>query len=482
MAPSTPSPDSVEKDPEAAPNSTRQSRNLSFARRSSKAREAGYQNEDPFAGEESGEIQYRTMAWWQASAIMIAETISLGILSLPSVLDTVGLAPGIILIIGLGVLATYTGYVLGQFKLAGTLTRYPYIHTFADAGEVLFSPIGLGAFGREFFGIAQVIFLVFSMGSHVLTWTIMMNTITTHATCTIVWGIIGMLIFIAFDTPRTMKNLSYYSIASFISILTAVLITMIALGVSPPPGAGPVKATEKAQFYTAFNSVSNIVFAYAGHVSFFSFISEFKRPEEWPKALFLLQGADTVLYIVAAIVIYYYATDQVQSPALGTTGDLVKKVAYGMAIPTIIIAGVVYGHVSSKYIFVRLFRGTPHLSSRSLLATSTWLSIVFTLWLLAWIIAESIPVFNDLLSLISALFASWFTYGLSGVFWLFMNYRTGWFSNGPRKAALSVLNMGLVGMGTAICGIGLYASGKSIKADSGQGASWSCADNSKSSA
>ena len=30
---------------------------------------------------------------------------------------------GVILIIGLGIIATYTGYVIGQFKLA-----YPHVH------------------------------------------------------------------------------------------------------------------------------------------------------------------------------------------------------------------------------------------------------------------------------------------------------------------------------------------------------------------
>ncbi len=45
--------------------------------------------------------------------VMIAETMSLGILSLPSVLAAIGLVPGIILIAGLGILATYTGYVIG---------------------------------------------------------------------------------------------------------------------------------------------------------------------------------------------------------------------------------------------------------------------------------------------------------------------------------------------------------------------------------
>jgi amino acid permease len=106
---------------------------------------------------------------------MIAETMSLGILSLPPVLAAIGLVPGIILIAGLGILATYTGYVIGQFKL-----KYPYVHNVADAGEVMAGPIG-----REVFGGAQMLFLVFVMGSHVLTFSIMMNTLTNHGTCTV---------------------------------------------------------------------------------------------------------------------------------------------------------------------------------------------------------------------------------------------------------------------------------------------------------
>jgi hypothetical protein len=46
---------------------------------------------------------------------------------------------------------------------------------------------------------------------------------------------------------------------------------------------------------------------------------------------------------------------------------------------------------------------------RSFLATGTWVAIGLTTWTIAWIIAESIPVFNELLSLISSLFGSWFS-------------------------------------------------------------------------
>jgi len=53
-----------------------------------------------------------------------------------------------------------------------------------------------------------------------------------------------------------------------------------------------------------------------------------------------------------------------------------------------------------KYIYVRMFRGTDRMHKRSLLSIGAWVAIGLVLWVLAWIIAEAIPVFNDLLSLI----------------------------------------------------------------------------------
>ena len=112
------------------------------------------------------------------------------------------------------------------------------------------------------------------------------------------------------------------------------------------------------------------------------------------------------------------------------------------------MAGVINGHVAAKYIYVRLFRGTDEMSKNNWKSFSYWLVIIIVLWIIAWIIAEAIPVFSDLLALISALFASWFTYGLSGVFWLFLN-KGRWFK-GPRKIFLTILNALIVCIGATI--------------------------------
>lgn len=172
-------------------------------------------------------------------------------------------------------------------------------------------------------------------------------------------------------------------------------------------------------------------FPSGGHLAFFSFISEMKQPEDFPKALLCLQITNISLYTASAIVIYRYAGPMVASPAFGSTTSVVEKTAYGIALPTvsaelhqfvgeadlkrqIVIAGVIYAHVNAKYVYVRLFRGTKHMSATTWLAVGSWIGIVAIMWIIALVIAKSIPTFNDLLSLISSLFVSWFTYGIAG--------------------------------------------------------------------
>ncbi|KAJ5933083.1 hypothetical protein N7516_007572 [Penicillium verrucosum] len=421
------------------------------------------QYQDAFGNEEGAEVKYKTMKWWQTGMFMIAESVSLGVLSLPKTLAQLGLAPALILIIGLGILATYTGFTIHQFR-----GRYPHIQNLADAGEVLFGP-----FGRELFGLGQLLFSIFIMGSHILTFSVMMNTVTEHGTCTMVFTAVGFVICFVCSLPRTMKNMTYISCLSFASIVTAVIITMVAVGVQNQGGQN-LKATIDTDLVQAFSAVTNIVFAYCAHVAFFGLIAEMEEPRDFPKALIMLQTFEIIFYTVAAVVIYYYVGQDVTSPALGSAGPILKKVAYGIAIPTIIGAGVVNGHIGLKYIYVRLFRGTDRMHKRDLVAVGSWVGIALTCWVIAWIIADAIPVFSDLLSLISSLFASWFSYGLGGVYWLHIN-KGRWFSS-PRKIVLTVVNVCIILIGGCMCGLGLYVSGKAIH-DTASNNSFSCASN-----
>jgi amino acid permease len=133
---------------------------------------------------------------------MVAENVSLGVLALPQALATLGFVPGILLILFLGAIATWTGYLIGQFKLA-----YPSAQSFADCGYVIAGPIG-----REVMAFAQVLILLFIMAAHVLSFAIAMNAITGHALCTVAFSAVGLVISFVLCLPRTFKNVSYLSI------------------------------------------------------------------------------------------------------------------------------------------------------------------------------------------------------------------------------------------------------------------------------
>ena len=56
-------------------------------------------------------------------------------------------------------------------------------------------------------------------------------------------------------------------------------------------------------------------------------------------------------------------------------------------------------HVAVKFIHVLLFRGTDAMHDQSWGARVKWAAICAVLWILSWIIAEGIPIFNDVLGL-----------------------------------------------------------------------------------
>lgn len=73
--------------------------------------------DDVFGEEENHDIKYKTMTWPFVAVLMITEIVSNGMLSLPSSLDAVGMVPGVIVTAFLGVFATFTAWLLIEFKL-----------------------------------------------------------------------------------------------------------------------------------------------------------------------------------------------------------------------------------------------------------------------------------------------------------------------------------------------------------------------------
>ncbi|KAK3073597.1 hypothetical protein LTR53_004696 [Teratosphaeriaceae sp. CCFEE 6253] len=421
-------------------------------------------------------IAYNTLGWVKAALIMIAETVSLGILSLPAVLASLGLVLGVLLILIFGLLATYTGYVVYQFKLA-----HPSMTSLAHGMELAF-----GRGGRWVAEATQDLMLVFIMAAHLVVFSVAGNVLSGHGVCTTLWMGVGAVVSFGVSLPRTMRGNAWFSMFSCASIATATLVAVISISISRP-GLGtahPFLPPGLSTFPRAAGAVSSIILAYNGHIAYPTIISEMHTPRDFPKALVLLETVTISFYLVVAVVIYTFAGQSVTAPALGSASPTVRKIAYAFAVPTIIVAGVIAALVAAKQLYAYAWAAQPKvMREKSARARWSWRGILAGLWVLAWVIAGVIPMFGLLLALIGALFGTWFALGFPSLLWLGMNWRGtargsyGVRARGWRKAGLAVGNGGMVVLCAVVCVLGTYGSVREIAASQGGNKPFACGSN-----
>lgn len=90
---------------------------------------------------------YLQVGWLGTVALMMKTQIGLGVLSIPAVFDILGMIPGIICLLVIAVITTWSDYMVGAFKL-----RHPEVYGIDDVGRLLF-----GSIGREVMGVAYVL-------------------------------------------------------------------------------------------------------------------------------------------------------------------------------------------------------------------------------------------------------------------------------------------------------------------------------------
>ena len=368
-----------------------------------------------------------------------------------------------------------------------------------DAGLILF-----GWPGRELLSFGTVVFAVFATGGQLLAGQIALGALSSNKLCLMLYTGIFTIPTLICALPRTLDRLSWLSVLSVITIMIAGIVGMVGAGINP---AGvPIDIVVKTDFVTAFISITNPVFAYAGELTYYFDLhfrrilanpnfnrplhvlhpnvtppklflpiffryhtnhsfnsSEMKHPRDAMKAAYTLQIFATTFYAVFAVVTYIYTGPNVASPSFSSLPLKWQKAAYGIAIPNFLIAGSLYSHTAAKLLFVRFFRKSQHLHSHTVLGWSVWVLLVLLMNAAAFVLAIGVPIFNYLIGIAASLFASWYTYGLAGAFWL---YDTWVYKGGmqalSRKWAMTGLNVATLAAGAFICVAGMYVSVKQI--------------------
>ncbi|KAL8970560.1 MAG: hypothetical protein Q9183_001464, partial [Haloplaca sp. 2 TL-2023] len=301
---------------------------------------------------------------------------------------------------------------------------------------------------------------------------------TDGAVCTVGFSAVVAIVSFVCSLPRTFGTLSKLATLSGIFTFISVILAAIFAGIMDHPkgyntggpdgamvGEPTVLAVAKAgtPFLAGMNAFLNISYTFIGQITIPSFIAAMKEPKDFPKALWAVTIAEIIVFsLVGGIVYAYTGTQYNTAPAFGSLGDeLYLKIAFSFMVPTLIFLGVLYASVSAQFIFSCIFdKDSKHKKEHTVVGWSTWVGILAATWIVAFIVAEVIPFFSDLLSLMSSLFDSFFGFIFWGTAYMKMrseDYGPGWIKKrGIRSIGGFALNVFIILVGCYMLTAGTY--------------------------
>ncbi|KAF7538488.1 hypothetical protein G7054_g2889 [Neopestalotiopsis clavispora] len=441
-----------------------------------------------FGGGE-GTVNFRNVGWIRAAMFMLKMTFATGVLSLPSALNSLGAVPGAIFILFWGLVNMYMAVIQGEFKLL-----HPSLHTVADGAEIAALQLTSGSktwalVSKEITEFLYLVSWILCTGLSILGLSIALNAVTHHGTCTVLFAFVSYIVVATIGSIRKIEKTAWITWVGFVSIVVAILVVLIATAIRDRPASAPATGDYELGFsafpsssvtFASAWSASLIIYASSANTSgYVPVISEMRQPRHYFRSVYVTMTWIIVSYMVIGMVMYRFAGQWLATPALGSAGPTIKIVSYAISIPGLIAGGMICVHISGKSVFVRVLRGSRHLTANTWQHWTVWLGSTYGTGLIGWLICEAIPFYGSLVSLIGSLGFGPLGICLPAIMWFCMHpeNRTGTF----RMKAMWWLHVGVFVMGLFVTIGGTFANVVVIIEqfrEGSVGGVFQCADNS----
>ena len=138
------------------------------------------------------------MTWQRAAWLLAGDQVCLAIMAQTWSLSVLGWVPGLLTMVGAGILFWITSITMHKF-----IMKHPQIKDICDFGYYAFGKSRIAYEFTAFMLLANNILLI---GFHVLTGAKVLNTLSDHSLCTVVFSVIVTLMGIIMSVPRTLKS------------------------------------------------------------------------------------------------------------------------------------------------------------------------------------------------------------------------------------------------------------------------------------
>ncbi|KAG7145784.1 N amino acid transport system protein like [Verticillium longisporum] len=333
------------------------------------ASRSSYAVENP--GEVFDQSEYRALGWIPAAVILLTLCFATGVLPIPATFSVLGYVPGLLVLLGFGALTTYYAYIM---YVAGAL--------FIVAWTL--------ASGAGFVGLAQGF-----------------KALSSRNVCNTVWTLVAAVCTALLASIQTLGRLTIFTWIGFASLFTAVFIIVIGVTQVDRPAAAPQEGPFDIGVVTigapavapGLTAAVNIFAAFSSTPTFMPVIAEMKAPRAFKKSLFSSQIVLFICHVTMSLVVYLYCGKYVASPALGSAGGLLMKIAHGISIPGFIMTCTLRVHLAAKT--SSAVSATPSICRTAV--SLTGLGSTIGISSLAFICAGAVPFFSYLIGLHGAL-------------------------------------------------------------------------------
>lgn len=174
----------------------------------------------------------------------------------------------------------------------------------------------------------------------------------------------------------------------------------------------------------SLNGLNQVVLSYGGCLTFTAFLSEMRQPMDFWKALLCGQLFIYTIYMCFGIFVYSYQGQYSFNPIMQGLSPYGFQTATNiMNIVATLIAASLYANIGFKVLYLDVLQpmlGFPPLTKTG--GRIAWSVMTPLYWALAFVVAVSVPQFNYVSGLTSALFTLNFTYTLPALmaigFWV----------------------------------------------------------------
>jgi len=196
--------------------------------------------------------------------------------------------------------------------------------------------------------------------------------------------------------------------ANFLLISACLVIVMASLAANGQNESSHRYAfDDDLNFMKVFGAATNIVYSYTGQWLYFEIMAEMEKPDDFPKVFFVNAPLQVGMYLLVACWGYYYSGDQSDGYFLDNlTAGTAKRWASLLLLAHVGIAFIIKNVVLARYAHACLSPSRSQIRTRDeggLRAHAEFGACSLLLIAGGYLIANSIPFFDDLLGIIGGL-------------------------------------------------------------------------------